>query len=150
VGTYQNILALRPDHEAALTALSDKYESLGRWNDLIAVVQRRADTAKDPAERVGLLRRVATLWLEKFAQPNQAVKAFGEILAPVPDDAQAVAALRDIYARRRSWKSLLDLDRRELPRLSGEEKRARLVAMARLAAERLGDSREAVGLWNQV
>src|SRR5262249_8735500 len=31
IGTYQNILALEPAHEAALAALAEKYELLGRW-----------------------------------------------------------------------------------------------------------------------
>src|SRR5262249_15417311 len=43
IGTYQNILALKPDHEGALGALSEKYELLGRWSDLIAVLGKRAD-----------------------------------------------------------------------------------------------------------
>src|SRR5262249_20168636 len=73
-----------------------------------------------------------------------------EILSLEPDDAQTISSLRDIYARRRSWKQLLDLDRRELPRLHGAEKRSRLAAMARLAAERLGDARESINLWNLV
>jgi pentatricopeptide repeat protein len=150
IGTYQNILALDPGHEGALSALARKYEVLGRWNDLIGVVSRRAEAATDKAERVGLLRQVATLWLEKFANANQAVKPLEEILALEPDDPPTIAALRDIYARRRSWRALLDLDRRELPRLDAAERRARLGQMARLAAERLGDAREAISLWNQL
>src|SRR5262249_17222366 len=43
IGSYQNILALDPAHEQALSALGEKYEALGRWNDLIAVLQKRAD-----------------------------------------------------------------------------------------------------------
>jgi tetratricopeptide (TPR) repeat protein len=149
VATYQNILALKPDHPAALQALAEKYESLGRWNDLISVLTRRADATANPEERVTLLRRIASLWLEKFANANQATRPLEEILAASPDDAQAIAALRDIYTRRRSWKSLLELDRRDVARLAGADKRARLAQMARLAAERLGDAREAIGLWNE-
>src|SRR5262249_36625048 len=65
-------------------------------------------------------------------------------------DAQTIGQLREIYARPRSWRQLLDLDRRELQRLSGGDKRARMAQMARLAAERLGDARESINLWNQL
>src|SRR6185312_5273044 len=62
-----------------------------------------------------------------------------------------VGKLRDIYGKRRSWRALLDLERKELERLGKpEEQRARLGEMAKLAADRLGDAREAIAIWNRV
>ena len=53
VNTYLNILALKPDHPAALAALASRYEAQGRYGDLVQILTRQADAATDPAERVG-------------------------------------------------------------------------------------------------
>lgn len=154
INTYNTILQLKPDHEAALGALAAKYEAMGRWNDLITVLQRQADHQADrqtePMERARLLRRVAMLWVEKFGNHNQAVKPLEELYALLPGDADVVVRLRDIYTKRRAWRALLDLERREIDRLEGPIRRAKLVEMARMAAERLGDASEAMSIWNRV
>ncbi|HEX2574271.1 MAG TPA: tetratricopeptide repeat protein [Polyangia bacterium] len=154
LNTYNTILQLKPDHEGALAALAAKYEAMGRWNDLITVLQRQADhhadRQADPMERARLLRRVAMLWVEKFGNHNQAVKPLEELYALLPGDADVVVRLRDIYTKRRAWRALLDLERREIERLEGPIRRAKLVEMARMAAERLGDASEAMSIWNRV
>src|SRR5262249_8039310 len=96
------------------------------------------------------LRRIAALWIEKFGNYNQAVRPLEELytLEPTSD---AAARLREIYARRRSFRALLELERRELNRLEEPAaRRAKLTEMAHLAAERLGDSGEAIALWNRL
>ena len=150
INTYNAILALKADHGGALDALAAKYEAMGRWNDLIGVLQRQADATTAVDAKAKLLRRVATLWVEKFGNHNQAVKPLEELYALAPGDADVVARLRDIYSKRRAWRALLDLERRELDLLSGEPRRNKLMEMAKLAAERLGDAREAIALWNRI
>ena len=166
INTYSAILALKPEHLGALDALGQKYEAMARWNDLIGVLQRKADLlAKSPearAEQARLLKRVAQLWIDKFSNHNQAVKPLEDLYAIDPDDAETVARLRDIYNKRRSWRSLLDLERRQLDVLEAhpermpnadawvKERRTRLTELAKLAQDRLGDSIEAIGIWNRL
>jgi tetratricopeptide (TPR) repeat protein len=116
INTYNQILALKPDHAGALGQLAQKYETMGRWNDLIGVLTRTADVTADPAAKARLLRRIAQLWVERFGNHNQAVKPLEELYALNPNDSEAIAQLRDIYTRRRSWRALLDLERRDLDR----------------------------------
>ena len=151
INTYNHVLQLKPDHGGALAALAAKYESMGRWNDLIGVLQRTVDVSADTAEKSKLLRRIAGLWIDKFSNHNQAVKPLEELYAIDPADADTVGKLRDIYGKRRSWRALLDLERKELERLDAPAaQRAKLAEMAKLAADRLGDAREAIAIWNRV
>ena len=151
INTYNHILQLKPDHHEALAALAAKYESMGRWNDLIGVLQRTVDVSTEAQDKTQLLRRIAALWIEKFSNHNQAVKPLEELYAIDPADPDTVGKLRDIYGKRRSWRALLDLERKELERLkTPAERRARLGEMAKLAADRLGDAREAIAIWNRV
>ena len=153
VSTYGQILQLRPDHKEALEALAQRYEALGRWNDLISVLQRRADLTNNKVDKGALLRRIADLWVDKFGNLHQAVRPLEELWAIAPDNGEVVARLRDLYTRRRAWRSLLDLERKEEDRLAGEGgpgRRARLVEIAKLCAERLGDAKEAIAAWNRL
>jgi len=151
INTYNNILQLKPAHLGALEALAAKYEAMSRWNDLIGVLQRTADVVTDGEQKALLLRRIASLWIDKFGNFNQAVKPLEELYALKPVDPETVARLRDIYGRRRSWRALVDLERKELERTTQKEpRRAKLMEIARLAADRLGDAREAIALWNQL
>jgi tetratricopeptide (TPR) repeat protein len=150
INTYNNILALKPDHLGALDALAQKYESLGRWNDLIGVLGRKAEVISDAGARVVLLRRTAALWIERFGNHNQAIKPLERLLEIAPGDAEAIQTLKDIYSKRRMWRALVDLSEREAMTLAGDARRTRLAEVARLASERLGDARAAIGAWNRV
>ena len=151
INTYNNILALVPDHGGALDALAQKYEQLGRWNDLITVLMRKADAAStERPARVALLRRIAILWTDRFGNQAQAIKPLEELLAIEPGDREAMGKLKDIYTRRRQWRALLELNGRETPTLPTEQVRPHLVDMARLAADKLGDTRASINIWNRI
>ena len=183
INTYNTILQLRPDHLGALDALAQKYEQMSRWNDLIGVLQRKADllgewvksgapeagqfkaSGSQPGaqvEQARLLKRVAQLWIDKFSNHNQAVRPLEDLYAIDPDDAETVARLRDIYNKRRSWRSLLDLERRQLDVLEqrperaasaaefAAQRRGKLVELAKLAQDRLGDNFESIAIWNRL
>ena len=151
INTYNNILTLVPDHAGALDSLAQKYEQLGRWNDLIAILQRKADAPGVPAEeRARILRRIAGLWADRFGNHAQAIKPLEELLAILPGDAEATGKLKDIYVKRRQWRALLDLYSRETPLLPEADRRGHLIEMAKLAAEKLGDARASISIWNRV
>ena len=150
VNTYVAILALRADHAEALSALAERYQAQGRWGDLANILARQAQSSSEPAEKVALYHRVAQLWMDKFNNHHNAVAALEKVLELVPSDERARATLREIYMRARSWRALLDFMRRELPLLDAGARPARLAEMATLAAERLADLRQAIGLWNEV
>jgi tetratricopeptide (TPR) repeat protein len=151
VNTYLSVLALKPDHPDALAALSARYEAQGRWSDLIAVLGKQAEAEKDGAARVALHRRIATLWADKLGKHGNAVASLEKILEADPRDAETSAKLKDLYAKSRAWKPLLDVYRRELPHIAeGAARKTRLIEMAKIAGDRLNDVREALTLWNQV
>ncbi|HYU16608.1 MAG TPA: tetratricopeptide repeat protein, partial [Candidatus Acidoferrum sp.] len=151
INTYNAILAVEPGHRGALDALADKYKQRAQWSDLIAVLGRKAELAQvAPAERVEILREVAALWIERFGNYAQAIRPLEHVLEIAPADRAAMAGLKDIYNRRRQWRALIGLLGREAAQLALAERRGRLIEMAQLAAERLGDSRLAIEIWNRV
>ena len=150
VNTYLNILALKPDHPAALAALASRYEAQGRYGDLVQVLTRQAEAAGDAAARVALHRRIAALWADKLGKHGNAIASFEKIFEADPTDTETSTRLKDLYTKGRAWRPLIEVYRRELPHLDAAARRARLIEMAKVAGDRLNDVRESISLYNQV
>ena len=149
VQSYLAILALKPDHTEALSALAGRYEAQGRYGDLVQILGRQAEITKDPAARVALHRRIASLWADKLGKHANAVQSFEKIFEADPTDVEIGARLKDLYTKTRAWRPLLEVYRKESATLPSDARAGRLVEMARIAAERLNDVREAISLYNQ-
>ena len=150
INTYGAILELAPDDPDALAALMGRYETMGRWNDLIGLLVRRKDAVASPPEKIALLRRIAEIWTERFGNPTQAIEPLSEILSIDPLDDVALVQLKEIHRRRRNWHGLLALLRAESASRSVPQRRVLIREMAEIAATRLGDAGEAIEVWNQL
>lgn len=150
INTFNAILAIDPTNQGALESLSKTFETMGRWSDLITILGRRADVASGTAAKVAMLGRIASLWIDRFANYNQAVRPLEQILELEPGNAAAMDQLRDIYQKKRSWKPLFDVLRRQAEAHTGKDKLPHLVELAKLAAERLDKPAESIALWEQV
>nr|MBA3820106.1 tetratricopeptide repeat protein [Deltaproteobacteria bacterium] len=151
INTYNAILKIDPDNVRATDELAAKFRALGRWNDLIAVLTRKSEVATLPdGDRVLLLREIADLWGDRFGNFANAVRPLERILELVPNDLDALARLKEIYTKRRQWRALIDVLGREASALPPADRRAKQAEMARLAAERLGDSRLAIEIYNGI
>ncbi len=155
LNTYNAILKLDPDDRRAIDELADKYRAMGRWQDLIGVLAKKAELASAPiADRAAILRETADLWIDRFGNYAQAIRPLERLLElALPDPAvvaDAVSRLKDIYTRRRQWRQLIGLLGREADAAHGDDRRHKLSEMARLAAERVGDTRLSIEIHNRV
>jgi tetratricopeptide (TPR) repeat protein len=151
VNTYNAILQLVPDDRESLDSLAATYESMGRSNDLIQVLTRQAEIAKTPSEKVATLMRVANLWIERFANYNQATRPLEEVIALDPQNREALTRLREIYEKKRAWKPLFEVLKRESELASDPAARlSSRIELAKLAGERLHRHADAIALWREV
>jgi len=151
IQVYAEILGLSPYDSEALAALAELYESAGRWNELIQVLERQAELASEPADQVALYLRIAGLWAERFGNMNQATGPLERVVQLQPDHAEALAELKDIYTKKRKWDSLYGVLAREAELC--EEPVARLdkkIEMAALCTERLHNNAAAISLWKEI
>ncbi|MBL8681341.1 MAG: tetratricopeptide repeat protein [Myxococcales bacterium] len=149
VQTYQAILTLSPGDLPTLQALGRSYEKLGRHTDLIKVLEQQVEHTTDAGEKIALLRRIAAIWVDRFNNVNNATKPLEQILSIDPANAEAIAELKDLYTKRRAWRPLFDVLRKEAATLSGNAQRDALVEAAKLAAEKLNSPPDAIAVWRE-
>jgi tetratricopeptide (TPR) repeat protein len=151
INTYNSILTIDPSNLMVLDELAAKYRELGRWNDLIAVLGRKTRVESVESDlRASLLSEIASLWIDRFGNYAQAIKPLEELFEMDPNNAEAITRLKEIYTRRRQWRALIALLGREAESLAEPERRVHYADMARLAGEKLGDSRLSINIWNRV
>jgi tetratricopeptide (TPR) repeat protein len=151
VNAFNQILTIQPDNLQAVDALSSQYEGMGRWPELIAILRKKAAVVAETNEKVSLYLRVANLYLEKFSNQAEAIKAFEAALELDPGNEKAVSYLKQMYEKRRDWDKLVQLQRGEVTRISDdEERRRKRVDVARLASEKLKKPAISIELWREV
>ena len=136
---------------AELRALAEKQEGAKRFNEFVKTLLQLAALVYDNDEKVRLYMRAADLYITKFANQAEAVKAFEAVVAIEPDNATAIDYLRQMYEKRRDWEKLLGLQRREAERLEpGPERAARFLDIAKMATERVKKPEVCIDLWQEV
>ncbi len=136
---------------AELRQLADKQEAAKRYNEYVKTLLQLAGLVPDADEKVALYTKAADLYVSKFANQAEAVKAYEAVLAIDPDHPQSVDYLRQMYEKRRDWEKLLGLQRREAERLpAGSARAAKFLEIAKLATERVKKPEVCVDLWQEV
>ncbi|MCB9597501.1 MAG: tetratricopeptide repeat protein [Sandaracinaceae bacterium] len=151
INTYNAILSLDPSDQEAIDALAETYESTNRWNDLIGVLTKQAEAQEDPAQQVELYLRVADLWIERFANYNQATQPLEQVIEIEPENRAALRTLKDIYTKKRAWTHLYDVLVKESRLASDPESRlAHKLELADLAGKRLHRHADAIQIWKEI
>jgi tetratricopeptide (TPR) repeat protein len=136
---------------AELRQQADKQEAAKRYNEYVRTLLQLASLVPDVSEKVTLYTRAADLYVSKFANQAEAVKAYEAVLAIDPDHSQSIEYLRQMYEKRRDWEKLLGLQRREAERMgAGPERAAKFLEIAKLATERVKKPEVCIDLWQEV
>ncbi|MGO9708401.1 MAG: hypothetical protein ACLQBL_06045 [Polyangiaceae bacterium] len=151
VTVLAQIVAIDPSDLAAVRELARVYDALGRWRDLLTTQSRLAELETDRGARIELHRAIARRWLDQFSNVQNALEAYEKLAELAPDDAEAIAKLRELYTKRRAFKSLYDLLDRMSQRMdAGAERREVWLEMAKIAAERLDRGVDAAALYRKL
>ncbi len=151
VETYNRVLALQPNNTEVMDALAAQYEVIPRWPELIAILRKKAGIVESVEEKIALYLRVANLYLEKFSNQAEAIKAFEAILEIDPGNTEALSFLKQMYEKRRDWDRLVVVLRQEIARITDPAEQARRWAeVAKLATEKLKKAAVSIELWSKV
>ena len=151
VNAFNQILSIQPDNFEAADSLAAQFETMKRWPDLIALLRKKAQVVETPEDKIALHLRVANLFLEKFSNQAEAIKAYETILELDPDNSEALAFVKQMYEKRRDWDKLIAVNQREIDKLSDpDERKARRIEVAKLASEKMKKASVSIDLWQKV
>jgi tetratricopeptide (TPR) repeat protein len=136
---------------AAIADLKEKLaqqEAAKRFHDYVKTLLLLGDAVADPAERAEYYLKAADLYVNKFANQAEAVRAFEKVLDVDSNNPVAIQYLREMYEKRRDWEKLISLSRREAEGLdAGPERAAKFKQIALLATEKVKKPEVCVDLW---
>lgn len=96
--SYRAALALAPQDEEALAALTDLLRDLGEWDELATILERRLKQARGK-DAVALKLELARVSAERLGKPEEALKAAEDALTDDPRCIEAVLLQVTVYRR---------------------------------------------------
>lgn len=90
---YKRILTLRPKHEQASRRTIELLQQLGKYEDLLVVLEQQVRRSENDGEKLPWLKTMAGTWEEKLQNKWEATEAWNRVLEIQPGDAEAMAAL---------------------------------------------------------
>jgi tetratricopeptide (TPR) repeat protein len=143
---WQRMEELSPGHDRAREAQKRILQKGKQWDKMASVLEREAQGATDPSQRIEILKRLARTHIEKLGSTDKAVGVYREILAIDGRDAAALRALIEIYEKGERWADLATLMRAQVDQVSiKQEKLNVLRRLMWLYDDRLDDRVE--GSW---
>ncbi|HVE88030.1 MAG TPA: hypothetical protein VND93_34470, partial [Myxococcales bacterium] len=135
VAMYRRAIELAPQRGPQIWPHLDRLlESLGRWEDLLPVLEAEERSAGEGLDRVGLLWRMATIAGERLDLPRRAVEAYRAILQRAPGHLAAARALEALYERLDEKGPLLEILEHLLAHAPADQAPAIRLKLARLRA----------------
>lgn len=126
--------------EAALQRLEGVAEAHGLWEDLIAVYAGERARSSDPADRVEVALKVASLCEERLKSPARAFVILRDALPSDPAGEMLLLDLERLAETTKDWKGLLDVYAQVARgRPTAEERVELLRRRAAVREEHLGD-----------
>ncbi|MDB4962480.1 MAG: Tetratricopeptide 2 repeat protein [Myxococcales bacterium] len=130
--------------------LAALYEAKKRWPDLVKVLTEKAERAETQDQKVGIFLQIANLYLEKFSNQAEAIKAFERVLELDAHNQQAIEHLLAVYEKRRDWEKLIKLKEAEVERTPEHERAAKVIDVAKMAATKVKKPEITTFWWEKV
>ncbi|HSD87106.1 MAG TPA: tetratricopeptide repeat protein, partial [Kofleriaceae bacterium] len=139
-----------PSRMDAFDKLAALYENKKRWPDLVKILNEKAERTVEGDGKVAIYLQVANLYLERFSNQAEAIKAFEKVLELDPNNLQAAEHLLQVYEKRRDWEKLIKLKEAEIERAPDAARAAKVIEVARMAATKVKKPEICTYWWEKV
>ncbi|MCU0690535.1 MAG: protein kinase, partial [Polyangiaceae bacterium] len=149
--SFEAALGADPHTHDALSALDRLYTRSNQSKDLLRTLDRQLEVADTPRQKITILERIATIHAEEFLDHVAASGAYERVLAIDPSNNSAFERLAIHYRALDKWSDVASVYERQLRVTTAEAARLDiLLALARVAAERLSDNPRAMRVYEEV
>ncbi|MBI5500258.1 MAG: tetratricopeptide repeat protein [Deltaproteobacteria bacterium] len=148
---YRSVLDEDATHAQAGAALERLYTKSERWDDLVALLDKRLAAATDAKVRRDTLLSIAEIREDRLERLEAAAEAFRAVIELDPDNLDALKGLERLYARRDQFKELLGVLERQLGLVTTpRQKVALLERVAALQEEEFMDVAAAIATFEKI
>ncbi|MBW2276564.1 MAG: tetratricopeptide repeat protein, partial [Deltaproteobacteria bacterium] len=145
---FNEVVMVAPYDEEANAGLERLYTKTERWEDLVELLEGRADRERDAGDlnaELTLLVRVGEIWDGQLSDPDRAVGIYERVLERDPEHTRALAALARLYEAAEDWEQCAEVLRKAAAAGRGGEDEAEVhYRLARLHEGQLSDKDGAV------
>lgn len=140
-----------PDSLDVLRALERVYAKVGRFEDLIANLERQVQLSTTPRQKTQLFERIAAVYEEEFLDNDRASAALRAVLALDPNHEGALSSLTRICRSTDRWPEVAELLERHLSIVSEPGRKVTLaLQLGRVLAEQLSAADQAMDAFELV
>ncbi len=151
IANYRRALEIAPDNVEVLASLEKIYEQEQRWQELVTVLELRADLTVEDDARVELYRKIGEIQSQRANDLPLAIDAYKTLLRIDEADKGALEALERIYEVTGAWTELIDVLQRQAAVLFEPEKIVGIKhRVATLWEEQVGSVERAVEAYRDV
>jgi tetratricopeptide (TPR) repeat protein len=150
IAALNSALQQDPQRLEIYDRLGALYEAKKRWPDLVKVLAEKADRTESRDGKVQIYLQVANLYLERFSNQAEAIKAFERVLDLDQDNDQAIGHLLAVYEKRRDWEKLIKLKEAEVERTPEHERATKVIEVAKMAATKVKKPEICTYWWEKV
>ncbi len=145
------LLADQPDHPDVLRAIDRMYAKVGRFQELIEILERQVRTATTPRQKTALLERTAAIYEEEFMDHERAATALRAVLAIAPDHDAALTNIARSYRALDRWEEVAEILERHLDLVAEPSRKVAIaLQLGRVLAEQLAAPDRAIEAFEQV
>jgi tetratricopeptide (TPR) repeat protein len=109
IGVYMKILEIDVEDLRSIDALINLYLALSRWEELLGVYSRKADSVLDTEEKKLILYQVGAVYERELHDVSRAIDTYQKVLELDPDDLTALGRLDVLYQAAENWQELLSI-----------------------------------------
>jgi tetratricopeptide (TPR) repeat protein/tRNA A-37 threonylcarbamoyl transferase component Bud32 len=147
---YEAVLAIEPSNLIALKGLDRVYNRQGRYQELLANLERQIEIAATPRQKINLLERTAALHEEEFLDHVKAAVALEAILHIDGSNEGGLTSLARHYKALSRWEDLVKLYERHAAQTTEPARLLDLhVQRARVLADQIGSPERAMRAYEQ-
>ena len=147
---HGQVLASWPGFLPSLLAQERLFTRLGRWTELLQLLDEQLSSAEEQVEITRLLERMAWIWQFHLGQADAALECHQNILASDPEHRVSIRTAARLCAATGRYEELLAFNEQEAELTSSSARKAELhCASARVARDRLQDPERATELYLQ-
>ncbi|MBN2343641.1 MAG: tetratricopeptide repeat protein [Deltaproteobacteria bacterium] len=142
---------LEPTHMESLERLEMIYANQEEWSALYSIYEKMKDCADNDAVQADLFAKLATIAADCLEDIPKAIDLWEGVLDILGEDATALEALGDLYARQENWDELVEVLERAVTIADDDEARVRIYSqLGTVWGECLDRDRSALENWQNV